>query len=310
MNSTYLRSFPTVFRAMIGLTPTEFDEVVQDLLPRWERSEHHRLSRPNRQRDIGGGPSFELSVTDQILLTIIWLRRYPTYEVLGFLFGVSDTTAGRYVHRLLPLLERSGRDTMRRPDPGRSQHRTLDTLLQDVPELKAVVIDTLEQRVQRPPERKESDPYYSGKKKAHTLKSQVAVDLFTGEFVHVSRSVRGPTADLTLLRQSGLLARLPDQVARMFDLAYVGVAADCPHAVRLLPQRKPRGQPRPAQDVIYNTRIAQSRIVVEHSIGRLRVYESLKQVDCHHREHHTARVVSVAGLANRQTRHRLLGWKN
>lgn len=310
LNQSYLRSFPKVFRALTGLDISEFDDLVRDILPRWEKAEHRRLTRRNRMRAIGGGPHFELSVTDQLLLTVIWLRRYPTHEVLGFLFGISDTTSGRYVRHMLPLLEKSGRDAMRRSDPERRSRRSLDDLFNEIPELKAVVIDTFEQRVQRHQERNEADTYYSGKKKAHTLKSQVAVDLFTGEFVDVSESVRGPTADLTLLKQSGLLARLPDAVRRMFDLAYVGVEQLCPNAICLLPRRKPRNQPRPPEDAIYNTMIASCRIQVEHSIARLRWYESLKQVDREHRENHTARVVSVAGLVNRQIRHRLLNLPN
>jgi hypothetical protein len=182
----------------------------------------------------------------------------------------------------------------------------LNDLFNAIPELKAVVIDTFEQRVQRHPNRAEADTYYSGKKQAHTLKSQVAVNLFTDEFVDISQSVRGPTADLTLLKASELLARLPDDVRRMFDLGYVGVEQLCPNAVCLLPRRKPRNQPRPPEDAIYNTMIASCRIKVEHRIGRLRWYESLKQVDPHHRENHTARVVSVAGLVNLQIRSRWL----
>ena len=295
---------------MTALDLAEFDELVHDILSRWEHAEQKRLARPDRKRDIGGGPHFDLCPTDQLLLTLIWLRRYPTQEVRGFLFGVSDTTAGRYIQRMLPLLERSGRDTLPLPDPGRKHRRGLETLLTAVPALKAVVVDSFEQRVQRHHDRDEADKYYSGKKKTHTLKSQVVVNFFTGEFVHISQSVRGPTADLTLLRESGLLSRLPDDVAPMFDLAYVGVEPECPDAVCLLPRRKSRQQPRPEQDAIYNTMIASSRIVVEHSTGRLRWYESLKQVDRHHRENHTARVVSVAGLANRQIRHRLLASQN
>jgi hypothetical protein len=305
LSYSYLRSFPKVF-ALTGLDAPEFDGLVRDILPRWETAERNRLSRRDRKRDIGGGPQFELGATNQPLLTVIWLRRYPTQEVLGFLFGISDTTAGRYIHQMLPLLEKSGRDTMRRPDPGRRHRQGLDDLFKAIPELKAVVIDTFEQRVQRHQERDIADTYYSGKKKAHTLKSQVAVNLFTGEFVDVSQSVCGPTADLTLLRQSGLLTRLPDKVRRMFDLAYVGVEQLCPNAICLLPRCKPRNQPRPPEDTIYNTMIASCRIQVEHSIGRLRWYESLKQVDRQHRENHTARVVRVAGLVNRQIRHRLL----
>ena len=48
----------------------------------------------------------------------------------------------------------------------------------------AVLVDTFEQPVQRPKDRAEADTYYSGKKKRHTLKSQVArfpacMDLYT-----------------------------------------------------------------------------------------------------------------------------------
>ena len=34
------------------------------------------------------------------------------------------------------------------------------------------------------------------------------------------------------------------------------------------PRRKPREQPRPAEDIVYNTAFAAERIVVEHTIGR------------------------------------------
>ena len=40
------------------------------------------------------------------------------------------------------------------------------------------------------------------------------------------------------------------------------------------PRRKPRGQPHPPEDVAYNTAFARRRIVVEHSIGRLRRYQA------------------------------------
>jgi hypothetical protein len=95
-------------------------------------------------------------------------------------------------------------------------------LLQDTPEL-AVVIDSFEQRVQRPRDRDEADGDYSGKKKQHTLKSQVAVDETTGQVVDVADSVRGPTADLNLLEQSQLLDRLLPGVGGIGDLAYVGI---------------------------------------------------------------------------------------
>jgi hypothetical protein len=67
------------------------------------------------------------------------LRQYPTLEALGGLFGVSDTTAGRYIRRILPLLETAGRDTMRMPNPGRKRRRHLSDLLQETPELALII---------------------------------------------------------------------------------------------------------------------------------------------------------------------------
>lgn len=61
------------------------------------------------------------------------------------------------------------------------------------------------------------------KKKQHTLKSQVAIDEVTGQFVDGVTSVPGPTADITVLEQSSLLARLPQCVGTLGDLAYVGM---------------------------------------------------------------------------------------
>src|SRR5262249_658087 len=84
-----------------------------------------------------------------------------------------DGGAGAAAGRCRPLLERPGRDRMRLPDPGRGHRRDLPALLKETPAL-AVIVDTFEQRAQRPQRRQRA--YYSGKKKAHTLKSQVAVD--------------------------------------------------------------------------------------------------------------------------------------
>ncbi len=39
------------------------------------------------------------------------------------------------IARLLPLLEASGKDTMRLPDPGRKRRRSLDALLVETPDL-------------------------------------------------------------------------------------------------------------------------------------------------------------------------------
>ena len=90
---------------MTGLYVPEFDKLITDLLPNYMEAERARLDRPDRQRAMGAGHPFELDERDHILLTVVWLRVYPTQEVLGYLFGVSDSTVSRTIGRVLPVLE-------------------------------------------------------------------------------------------------------------------------------------------------------------------------------------------------------------
>jgi hypothetical protein len=299
----YLSQYPRVFLSMTGLRVKEFDTLVNEIAEMYGDAEEQRLSRPDRKRAIGGGHPFELSYRDQVLLTVVWLRVYPVHEILGYLFGVSGSTVSRTIWRVLPVLEQAGKDSMRMPDPGKKRRRDLDELLKDTPEL-AVIIDTFEQRVQRALDHDEADSYYSGKKRQNTLKSQVAVNEETGEVVHVPDSVKGPTADLTLLKQSGLLQCLPEGVGALGDLAYLGI--DTLHRLGAAPRRKPRGKERPPEDILYNQTFSKRRIIVENTIGRMRRYRSLSQMDRNHRQLHSERTRAVAGLVNRQIRSRLL----
>jgi DDE superfamily endonuclease/Helix-turn-helix of DDE superfamily endonuclease len=292
----HLREHPAVFRHLTGLTIAAFDALTAELVPVVEAAHRKALDRPDRRRAIGAGGEFGLTTADQVLLTVVWLRQYPTQEVLGFLFGVSDSTALRAARRCLPVLERAGRDTMRMPDPGGGRRKKLPALLADTPGL-AVVIDSFEQRTHRP--RRRQRAYYSGKKKAHTLKSQVGVDEESGRVVDVSDSVPGPWADVKLLKKSRLLKRLPEGVGGIGDLAYVGIADLHPAGLGAAPRRKPRGRERPPEDRKYNRAFSRRRIVVEHTIGRLRRFRSLADVNRHQRKGHAARVRSVAGLVNR-----------
>jgi DDE superfamily endonuclease len=273
--------------------------VAAEVAPAAEAAHRKRLDRPDRVRALGGGDGFDLTTADQLLLTVVWLRQYPTNEVLGFLFGVSDSTASRARARCLPVLERAGRDTMRMPDPGAARRKRLPALLADTPGL-AVVIDSFEQRTQRPKRRQRA--YYSGKKRAHTLKSQVAVDEESGRFVDVSDSVPGRWADIKLLERSRVLKRLPAGVGALGDLGYVGIGRL--HESGACPRRKPRGKPRPPEDVRYNRAFSRRRIVVGHAIGRLRRFRAAADRNRHRRQGHASRVRAIAGLVNRMLDHR------
>jgi len=301
---------PAIFKTMTGLTVALFDDLVWDLGPSYGAADYERKERPGRQRAGGGGRQCRLGVRDEFLLTVVWLRHYFTQEALGYFFGVSDTTGLRVIARALPVREAAGRDTMRQPPPSRRARLGVAEALRAYPELadlddESRVVDSWEQRTQRPTDHQEADDHYSGKKKAHTLKSQIVVQLGTGSVREVSPSVPGPVADPPLLRDSRVRERLGPDHRALGDLGYYGTDKDrkpgtTPRVVT--PRRKPRGKERPPEDVAFNQTFARARIVVAHSIRDIRIYQALSQVDRHRRKDHERRVCAVVGLRARRCR--------
>ena len=112
-------------------------------------------------------------------------------------------------------------------------------------------------------------PYYSGKKKAYTLKNQAAVTP-QGSIQHVSESVPGgATHDLQLLRQTDLLSKLNDGEAAMMDKGYDGIAADYPDKKLYLPFKARRNHPLTEEQKAYNRFLAKYCIVVEPTMAQL-----------------------------------------
>lgn len=303
---TRLKKYPTVFRSVTGLKVKEFNEYTNPLLVELAEKERKRLaSRDKRQRDVGGGRNHELAWREQLLLTLVWLRLYPTYEVLGYFFNVSDSTACRIVHRCLPILEKAGRGELAKSKAHAKRKRgyNLGQIFKEVPGL-AVVIDAFEQEIERPSKRSEADKWYSGKQHAHTIMSQIGVDAYTGEVLDVAESMRGARQDKGYFNESGITDRLPDDTTYLADLGYPGLDKDLERAA--IPRKKPRNQPRPKADKEYNKMFSQKRVIVENTIAQLRSYAALLIRDRHHREWHTERVIAIAGFVNFAKRSRFV----
>lgn len=137
-----LRRHPAVFKALTGLSVAVFDELLSEALPALESAERARLSRPNRVRAIGGGHPYALAPAEQVLAAVIWLRIYPTDRVLGWLFGIEETSVRRLRGRVAPVLIALGDASLGLPDPG--PRRDQAAVLALAPEL-AVIVDTDEQ---------------------------------------------------------------------------------------------------------------------------------------------------------------------
>ena len=103
-----LRAKPTIFKTFTGVSVSELETLLMRRTPLWVEREQQRLTRPNRQRALGGGCKAKFGRRDQLLVTLLWLRLYLGTETLGFLFGIDKATVSRYTRAILPVL-RPGR---------------------------------------------------------------------------------------------------------------------------------------------------------------------------------------------------------
>ena len=74
--TTQLQKRPAAFQRLTGVTPEEFDSIVEAFEPLWDEAQIARLNIRKRKRAIGAGPTFKLDPVAQILMTLIYLRQY------------------------------------------------------------------------------------------------------------------------------------------------------------------------------------------------------------------------------------------
>jgi DDE superfamily endonuclease len=298
---------PAAFPSLTGMTRAEFDE----LLPRFSQAEadlraNSRTTRREgkpRERAAGAGRRYDNGPAGRLLMALTWLRVYPTYEVLGFFFALHKRNAQLNVIAALEVLDSLSDFPSGRPGPDRKKARSAAEVMAAFPAVR-VIIDAKEQRINKPQGEERQKPYYSGKKKAHTIKTQVVVDT-RGRIEAVSDSVPGSTHDLTLLVNSGVLGGgglgLGEGEGAMMDKGYVGVDKHHPGVPVVLPFKKPREKELSDEQRGHNRSVARHRIVVEHVMAQLNRFTVLRQVfRGKRRERHSKITRVVAKVLNRR----------
>jgi hypothetical protein len=296
-----LRLTPKIVPALTGLTLGEFERLAGEFAAAQAQaraaSTHTKKGIP-RRRAAGAGAPPSLGLTDRLLMALVWLRIYPTYEVLGWLFGLEKSNAWENVQDALAVLATLADFPFERPAADRPTLATPAAVLAAFPEVK-ILIDGKEQPFRRPQGWDRQKPFYSGKKKRHTVKNQI-VCTPEGRIGGVSDTAPGSTHDLTMMRQDGTLDRLDEGEAAMADKAYTGGQKDRPGTPRVVPTKATRGHPLTAEQEAANRVISGYRVVIEHVMAQLNRFQVLKQVFRGGFERHTGVIRVVAAVVDRR----------
>lgn len=219
-------------------------------------------------------------------MLLIYYRTYTTHMFLGFMFGVRDSSVSRNINPLQPLLAQIFRIPERRV-----------SLSKD--EIAELFFDGTEQSVHRPQQGQRK--WYSGKKKRHTIKHQIVVvkkrkrpGVRRGQkrklrIAAVSKSFGGHTHDKKIYDTTRTTT--PPGVPKTSDTGYIGTVMHTPH-------KKPRKKELTARQKRGNRRLSSRRIVVEHGIGKMKIWRMIRDVYRNLRSDHTLVMKNIAGLHN------------
>lgn len=259
---------PKTFQRLFGVNVAQFEEIRQKVEPKWQLTVISRYKRPGR--------AYKLELCDMILMLLLYYRSYVTQEFVGYLFGIDDSRVCRIIRRLEPILA----SIMALQKRKKLSKKEVETLL----------IDATEQPIERP--KKRQKPYYSGKKKRHTLKTEIRVNP-KGRIIHVSKSHPGSVHDFAVFKGE----KRPKKETRVFvDSGDQGIADLHPNAD--FPYKTRKNKPLNAEEKTYNKALSRVRVVVEHIFAAIKTFKIMSERYRNKRMRYGVKFNIIAGIVN------------
>jgi hypothetical protein len=302
LNYNVLSKKPLNFKSFTGLELPEFDALYSKTQESHNSYEEKRLHREDRKRRIGAGHPFKLPLKDRLVMLLMYHRLYVTSTLLGFLFNLGQSNVLKNIRMLEPLVKEV------LPLPRKMHQRagrlgTLDEVEALFPGFKAF-LDATEQEIPRPRDRAKRRTHYSGKRKRHTVKTQITVNK-DGLILHKTPHARGSRHDYALFKWRH--PRLPDDVRLGVDLGYDGIQNDYPGFNALVPfkRRSPgrgkrgvKAEELSCEEKAFNRWLSGERAVVEHTISRLKKFRIMAHKFRNRLKHYDVMTDMVCGLVN------------
>jgi len=263
-----LKMFPeNRFKSLFGLAPDILAQVIIKVLPVLEQNREIRLrNQKDRKRRFvkNDGRPREVLPIHKLLMTLLYLRHNTSATLVGQMFGFSgDSVEKNALPEVLAVLKElfpaSRWEAVKR-------HRKEKW---NPEEVDKIIVDSFETPIPRPSDNERQRRVYSGKKKRHTLKTQIYTDQ-KGRILDVSSGHRGPKSDVKIWNETELPEELKEK-PKIADKAYIGA-----NKLTQIPKKKPKGGELSEAEKAENRLISQERIYVEHSIRKLKGYRIVR----------------------------------
>lgn len=269
-----MRKHPTSFRLLTGLSFEEFEVLAEKVRPEWEKSE--------KAKEVSGRPHGVGGLKDHIFVMLIYYRVYITQAFIGVLYGVNDSTISRCIRRIEKMVVKVIKI---------NKVRTVSQA-----ELETIIVDCTEQPIERPV--KNQKKFYSGKKKKHTIKTEIVIQHKPGKkarIISVSKAHPGKTHDYKIRKAEKPFHR---DVRVFMDLGYLGLQKE--HMATEIPFKQSKNRKLTREEKEYNTALSRIRVTVEHTLARIKNFKIMAERYRNRRKQHNLRFNVIAGILNFQ----------
>ena len=157
-------------------------------------------------------------------------------------------------------------------------------------EAMELIVDCTEQPIQRP--QKKQRRFYSGKKKRHTMKTEIRMTS-KGRITSVSNPSPGKKHDFEIYKDD----KPPPRHARVYaDSGYQGL--DRIHGQTEIPYKKPKKGKLTTEEKVYNRALSSFRVRVEQKIRELKIFNILSHPYRNFRKGYGLKMNIIAGVVN------------
>lgn len=242
------------FVRKVGMTLAKF-EVLLDLVK--AKIAEEIAENLMKQR----GLKSSISIENQLLLALYYIRDYPTQLKLGDTFGVCESYTCKIYNKMakymISVLKLPAKTSLKKEG------------------LKQVIVDVSEQPIERPVV--DQKDFFTGKKKRHTMKTLIFICALTYTILAV-RTAKGSHHDFRMFKDcyKNTDIMFDEDVELLADLGFLGITNF--HVKSRIPYKASKNHPLTEEQKKYNTELAKQRIRIEHINRRCKIFRIVKDV--------------------------------
>lgn len=273
INTQRLLKNSRLCKAVTGSSPEELEALLPAFTKSIIRYRYQIRPKQERMRRLGGGRKGDLpTALDKLVFILIYLKVYPTFDVMAFLTDRQRSKCQRSVMQFLPTLEMALGRKLALP---RRKISSPEEFFRAFPEAREVFLDGTERRVQKPKNLKRRAKLYSGKKKATTRKNIVMSDEKKRILV-LTPTKSGRRHDKRIADKFQIIQNIPDQIPIWTDTGFMGIQHVHPNTV--MPAKATKKRPLTLEQKENNRIISGIRVLSEHAIGGMKRFKAASDV--------------------------------